>query len=161
MTDVLLIGRNGQLGHELARLLGKRFDVLALDSSALDLTDAAAARAAVLDARPALVVNTAAYTAVDRAESERDLAYAVNAIAPEALAKAARDADAGLLHFSTDFVFDGSKREPYTEADPTGPLNVYGASKLGGRRRRCRERRAAPGSSARAGCMRRAAQIFS
>ncbi len=132
MTDVLLIGRNGQLGHELARLLGERFDVLALDSSALDLTDAAAAHAAVLDARPALVVNTAAYTAVDRAESERELAYAVNATAPEILATAARDAGAGLLHFSTDFVFDGRKREPYAETDPTGPLNVYGASKLAG-----------------------------
>ena len=132
MTDVLLIGRNGQLGYELAPLLAARYAVEALDSAALDLADAGAVSRAVQRYRPALVVNAAAYTAVDRAESERDAAFAVNAAAPAAMAEAAASIGAGLVHFSTDFVFDGRKRAPYREEDPTGPLNVYGASKLAG-----------------------------
>ena len=132
MSDILLIGRNGQLGYELGRLLADRFDVAALASADVDISDPAATRAIIRRSRPALIVNTAAYTAVDRAESEPDAAFAVNARAPEAMAEAAAATGAALLHFSTDFVFDGQKKEPYTESDKTGPLNVYGASKLAG-----------------------------
>jgi dTDP-4-dehydrorhamnose reductase len=132
VTDVLLIGRKGQLGHELERLLSDRFAVTALSSAELDISDPDATRAAIRRSRPALIVNTAAYTAVDRAESEQEAAFAVNARAPEAMAEAAETTGSALLHFSTDFVFDGRKREPYTESDAIGPLNVYGASKLAG-----------------------------
>jgi dTDP-4-dehydrorhamnose reductase len=132
VTDVLLIGRNGQLGHELERILSGRLAVTALSSADLDISDADATRAAIRRARPALIVNTAAYTAVDLAESEQEAAFAVNARAPEAMARAAAMTGSALLHFSTDFVFDGLKREPYTESDAIGPLNVYGASKLAG-----------------------------
>jgi dTDP-4-dehydrorhamnose reductase len=132
VTDVLLVGRNGQLGHELERLLSGRFTVMALSSADLDISDPDATRAAIRRFRPVLIVNTAAYTAVDRAESEQEAAFAVNARAPEAMVQAAATTGSALLHFSTDFVFDGLKREPYTENDAIGPLNVYGASKLAG-----------------------------
>jgi len=132
VSDILLIGRNGQLGHELERLLAGRFEVTALSSAELDISNRDATHAAILRSRPALIVNTAAYTAVDRAESEQNAAFAVNAGAPQAMAEAAVATGSALLHFSTDFVFDGRKREPYTEDDVTGPLNVYGASKLAG-----------------------------
>lgn len=104
----------------------------ALDRQKLDLGDAAAIRAAVRHFAPTLVVNAAAYTAVDRAESERDAAWAVNARAVEVLARACRDQACALIHFSTDYVFDGSQSRPYRESDPTAPLNVYGASKRAG-----------------------------
>jgi dTDP-4-dehydrorhamnose reductase len=132
MTDVLLFGRNGQLGHELVPLLQKQFNVLALTSGDVDLANAEAVVEAVRAAQPALVVNAAAYTAVDLAESERDTAFAINADAPAVMAAAVREAGAAMLHFSTDFVFDGRKGSPYVEDDPTNPLNVYGASKLAG-----------------------------
>jgi dTDP-4-dehydrorhamnose reductase len=132
VTDILLLGRNGQLGHELQRLLSARFDVQALASAELDLKDADAIRRAIGEARPSLIVNTAAYTAVDRAESDREAAFAVNATAPGVIAESAKSVGAGLVHFSTDFVFDGTRRQPYGEEDETGPLNVYGASKLAG-----------------------------
>jgi dTDP-4-dehydrorhamnose reductase len=132
MTDILLFGRNGQLGHALGGRLGERFDVRMLGSNELDLADVKAVRSAIAELRPALVVNTAAYTAVDRAESERDAAFAVNASAPAAMAEALMGTGGALLHFSTDFVFDGSAQRPYGENDPTSPVNVYGASKLAG-----------------------------
>jgi dTDP-4-dehydrorhamnose reductase len=132
MSDILLFGRNGQLGHALGRRLAERFDIRVLGSDELDLADARAVRSAIADLRPALVVNTAAYTAVDRAEAERDAAFAVNASAPAAMAEALAGTGGALLHFSTDFVFDGFGRRPYDENDPTAPLNVYGASKLAG-----------------------------
>ncbi len=132
MTDILLFGRNGQLGHALGRRLSGRFDVRIAGSEDIDLANIDAVRDAVLRLAPALVVNTAAYTAVDRAESERDKAFAVNAEAPAAIAKAVSRIGGALLHFSTDFVFDGTKTEPYVEDDPTAPINVYGASKLAG-----------------------------
>lgn len=132
MSDILLLGRNGQLGDALGTRLGRRFGIRALGSDELDLRDLARVRSTIAELRPALVVNTAAYTAVDRAESERDAAFAVNASAPAAMAEALSGTGGALLHFSTDFVFDGSGHRPYDEDDRTAPLNVYGASKLAG-----------------------------
>jgi dTDP-4-dehydrorhamnose reductase len=129
---LLLTGRSGQVGGALERLLAPRGDLVALDRAALDLADAAAVGRAVAEAKPDVIVNAAAYTAVDRAERDADAAFAVNARAPAALAKAAAARDALLVHFSTDYVFDGAKGMPYVESDPTAPLNVYGRSKLEG-----------------------------
>ena len=133
---ILLFGANGQVGHALAPLLAGLGEVVACTRADVDLSDRAAlagAIGALVDReRPAIVVNAAAYTAVDRAESEPDLAETVNAIAPGAMAQAARDAGACLVHFSTDYVFDGEKAGPYVESDPTNPLSVYGATKLRG-----------------------------
>lgn len=133
MTRVLVIGATGQLGRELA--LGQAPDGVTLSSlgrDKADLCDPASLRAAVRDARADWVVNAAAYTAVDRAEEEPAAAYAANMAGPRVLAEAAMEAGAAILHVSTDYVFDGSKRTPWSEDDPVGPLNVYGASKLAG-----------------------------
>ena len=129
---ILVTGANGQLGFELARLLAPRGRVVATDRATLDLGDADAIAETVRAAKPALIVNAAAYTAVDKAESERDAAYAINARAPAILADEARRAGALLIHYSTDYVFDGSATAPYDEDAPTAPLGVYGASKLAG-----------------------------
>lgn len=131
---ILLTGAAGQVGFELARSLAAHGKVIALDRAALDLADADAVVASVRQARPQLIVNAAAYTAVDRAESECDAAFAVNARAPGILAEEAKRLDAVLIHYSTDYVFDGSGATPYDEDAPTGPLSVYGASKLEGER---------------------------
>ncbi len=131
---ILLTGTAGQVGGELARLLPAQGDVVALDRNALDLADADAIVATMRSVRPDLIVNAAAYTAVDLAERERDAAYAVNARAPQVLADEARRVDAVLIHYSTDYVFDGRATSPYAENAPTGPLGVYGASKLEGER---------------------------
>jgi dTDP-4-dehydrorhamnose reductase len=128
----LILGRNGQLGWALERRLQGRLDLVALGRDALDLADASAVAAAVDAARPTVVFNAAAYTAVDRAETEVDAAYAVNARAPGALAAACARHGALLVHYSTDYVFDGTKAGRWVETDPTGPLSVYGASKLAG-----------------------------
>jgi dTDP-4-dehydrorhamnose reductase len=127
---ILITGANGQLGYELARLLPAHGAVTALDRSQLDLTDVDAIRAAVRALRPELIVNAAAYTAVDRAEGEPELAEAINARAPAVLAEEAKRLEAVLIHFSTDYVFDGAASTPYGETAPTNPLNVYGRSKL-------------------------------
>ncbi|MCC7217855.1 MAG: dTDP-4-dehydrorhamnose reductase [Burkholderiales bacterium] len=129
---ILLTGAQGQVGHELARLLRAHGDVRATDRATLDLADPDAIVAAMRAARPQLVVNAGAYTAVDLAERERDLAFAVNARAPQVLAEEAKRAGALLIHYSTDYVFDGAATAPYAEGAPTGPLNAYGASKLEG-----------------------------
>jgi dTDP-4-dehydrorhamnose reductase len=131
---ILLIGSAGQLGFELARVLPAHGAVVALDRAALDLADADAVVAAVRGTRPRLIVNAAAYTAVDRAESEPGLADAINARAPGILAEEARRADALLIHYSTDYVFDGAASAPYDEQAVPNPVNVYGRSKLGGER---------------------------
>ncbi|MEO6564861.1 MAG: sugar nucleotide-binding protein, partial [Casimicrobiaceae bacterium] len=129
---ILLTGAQGQVGHALAQLLPPHGDVISLDRAALDLADPDAIVAAVRAAAPDLIVNAGAYTAVDAAEQDRAGAFAVNAEAPQVLAEEARRLDALLIHYSTDYVFDGSARTPYAEDAPVAPLNVYGESKLAG-----------------------------
>ncbi len=131
---ILLTGRNGQLGFELARTLAPLGELRAFDRSTLDLADPDALVGACRAFRPHLIVNAAAYTAVDKAQSEAALAQAINARAPGILAEEAKRAGAVLVHYSTDYVFDGRKRTPYEETDATAPLNVYGRSKLDGER---------------------------
>lgn len=120
------------MGGAFARLAAAAGELVALDRAQCDLADAAALAARVREIRPAVIVNAAAYTAVDRAEREPALADAVNARAPRVVAEVARDLGAYLVHYSTDYVFDGAKRTPYVETDPTGPLQAYGRSKLAG-----------------------------
>jgi len=130
---ILLTGRNGQLGFELRRALAPLAEVIALDSRTCDLADVNAVRRWVRDVRPAIIVNAAAYTAVDRAEGESDAAYAVNATAPGVLAEEAAALGALMIHYSTDYVFYGNKLSgAYDEEDIPCPLSVYGASKLAG-----------------------------
>ena len=138
MTDarnsILVTGARGQLGRELVAALAAHGDVVAVDRAALDLADADAIVRVVRELAPAWIVNAGAYTAVDRAETERDRAFAVNAQAPGVLAGEAKRIGAILIHYSTDYVFDGTARVPYTEDAHPNPLNVYGASKLEGER---------------------------
>jgi dTDP-4-dehydrorhamnose reductase len=133
---LLLLGQNGQLGHELLGALQGLGPVLALDRAALNLCDLAAIRRVVRTLRPAVIVNAAAWTDVDGAEAQAELADQVNYRAPRVLAEEAARLDAVLVHYSTDYVFEGSGsvRRPtgYVESDPTGPLNVYGRTKLAG-----------------------------
>ena len=131
---ILLTGRNGQVGWELERSLAPLAKVVALDRTQLDLADIAAIQRTVRETQPDVIVNAAAYTAVDRAESEIAAANAVNAIAAGILAEEALGCDALLVHYSTDYVFDGESRVPYREGDATNPINVYGRSKLEGER---------------------------
>lgn len=129
---ILLLGSTGQVGHELRNSLQGLGDIVAPDRAALDLADLSQVRDAVHAIRPQLIVNAAAYTAVERAETDVDMAFRINAEAPAALAEAARGIGAAMVHFSTDYVFDGTKRIPYVEEDMPAPLNVYGRSKLEG-----------------------------
>lgn len=129
---ILLTGATGQVGYELERSLQACGTVVAPPRAVADLADADQLRAVVRAVRPTLIVNAAAYTAVDRAESEPALAWRINAEAPAVLADEARALGAAMVHFSTDYVFDGSKAGPYTETDAPAPLNVYGQSKLAG-----------------------------
>jgi len=131
---ILLLGRDGQVGRELARSLAPLGEVSALGRAQLDLSDAARVSATVRAASPEVIVNAAAYTAVDRAESEPQLAFAVNASGPAVLAAEAARLGALLVHYSTDYVFDGAKAGAYVEDDAPHPLNVYGSSKLAGER---------------------------
>jgi len=131
-VKILVIGKNGQIGWELQRTLAPLGNVIALDRADLDLTDQDAIRSRVREIQPELIVNAAAYTAVDQAESEPEVAYSINATAPGVLAEEARALSAWLLHYSTDYVFDGAKSGPYEENDCVNPLSVYGASKLAG-----------------------------
>ncbi|MEP7328768.1 MAG: dTDP-4-dehydrorhamnose reductase, partial [Betaproteobacteria bacterium] len=131
---ILITGAQGQVGHELARLLPPHGEVITLDRAALDLAQPDAIVAAVRAAAPDIIVNAAAYTAVDLAEKERAAAFAINATAPQILAEEARRLGALLIHYSTDYVFDGAGHTPYAEDAPVAPLNVYGASKLAGER---------------------------
>ena len=131
---ILLTGCRGQVGSEFARALPALGDVIATDRTTLDLADVDATRRALREARPDIILNAAAYTAVDRAESERDLAMQVNGIAPGVLGEEAKRLGALLVHYSTDYVFNGDKRSPYTEDDPPDPLSHYARSKLEGER---------------------------
>ena len=129
---ILILGSAGQLGYELQQSFAGFGTIVAADRADLDLADPDQIRAFVRQTAPAIILNAAAYTAVDRAESEMPLAHAINALAPRVLAEEAASSGALLVHYSTDYVFDGSKQAPWTEDDAPAPLSVYGASKLAG-----------------------------
>lgn len=129
---ILLTGKNGQIGADLLLQLPSLGDVVALDRRQMDLARPEEIRRTIREIQPHLIVNAAAYTAVDHAEREPDIARAINADAPRLMAEQAREIGAALIHFSTDYVFDGSKNTPYREDDPTNPINTYGRSKLAG-----------------------------
>jgi dTDP-4-dehydrorhamnose reductase len=129
---ILLTGATGQVGGELLEILKPLGEVIAPVKMEMDLADVASVRDAIRAVRPRWIVNPGAYTAVDKAESEPELAYAINAEAVKVMSEEARAISAGVIHFSTDYVFDGSASAPYRETDATGPVSVYGASKLAG-----------------------------
>jgi dTDP-4-dehydrorhamnose reductase len=131
---ILLFGKNGQLGWELCRTLAPLGEVIAYDFPEVDLSEGDSLTRIVRRLRPEVIVNAAAYTAVDRAESEVERAFAVNARAPGLMAEEAQALGAALVHYSTDYVFDGGKGSPYVETDTPNPLGVYGRSKLEGER---------------------------
>ena len=129
---ILLTGKTGQIGKELNNIVGDLGNLITVDREQLDLSKPNSIEPVILDIKPDIIINPAAYTSVDKAEEESDLAMTVNAIAPGLLAKAAKKVGAGLVHYSTDYVFDGCSGIPYKEEDPPNPLNVYGQSKLAG-----------------------------
>lgn len=129
---ILLTGRTGQVGYELERSLQGLGEIIALDRNQMDLSDLDQVRDVIRTVKPNLIVNPAAYTAVDKAESEPELAMRINGEAPGIMAEEARRLGAAMIHYSTDYVFDGTKTTPYVETDPTFPINVYGATKLAG-----------------------------
>ena len=129
---ILLTGKNGQVGFELAKKLSALGEVIATDREELDLTNPEAIRQFIDQTKPDIIINPAAYTAVDKAESETDLAYQINVTAPEVLAEKAAELDIPLIHFSTDSVFDGLKKEAYVETDPTNPQSIYAKTKCEG-----------------------------
>nr|WP_288498737.1 dTDP-4-dehydrorhamnose reductase [uncultured Pseudomonas sp.] len=129
---ILLLGQHGQVSRELQLLLESRHELIVLGREQLDLADTDNLREAVRRLQPELIINTAAHTAVDAAESEPEAAFAINAVAPGVLAEEAAALDAPLIHYSTDYVFDGSKASAYIEEDAPNPLGVYGRSKLAG-----------------------------
>jgi dTDP-4-dehydrorhamnose reductase len=129
---ILLTGSHGQVGFELNKKLSALGEVIATDREELNLEDAQAIRSFIDQTRPDIIINPAAYTAVDKAESEPEIAHLINAVAPEVLADKARELDIPLIHFSTDYVFDGLKKEAYVETDLTNPQSVYGKTKCEG-----------------------------
>ncbi|MCH8338579.1 MAG: dTDP-4-dehydrorhamnose reductase [Chloroflexi bacterium] len=130
--NILLLGKNGQIGGELAKLLPDLGTVMAIGREECDLADWAWLRTTIRLLEPQLIVNAAAFTSIDRAEDHPLLARSVNSVAPAIIAEEAAKLGARLIHYSTDYVFDGSNKEPYTEDDEPNPLNVYGATKLEG-----------------------------
>lgn len=132
MTRILLTGITGQVGQELQQTLASLGEVVSVGRDRVDFSQPEAVQQVMETIKPAIVINSAAYTAVDKAESEPDLAKLVNAVSPGILAKAAKRIDAGLIHISTDYVFDGTQSSPYLETDATNPLGVYGSTKLAG-----------------------------
>jgi dTDP-4-dehydrorhamnose reductase len=135
IPTILVTGRDGQLGFELRRTLAPLGRIVAVDIDNIDFSDVDAVRRYVRELRPEIIVNAAAYTAVDRAESERELAQKVNGAIPGALAEELRGYGGKLIiHYSTDYVFNGKGTKPYVEDDPPEPVNAYGESKLAGER---------------------------
>ena len=132
MKNILLLGKNGQLGWELQRTVATLGRIQAVDFPEINLANLGGLDRLILDANPDIVINATAYTAVDRAEQEQDIAMLVNAQAPGVLADLAKRCGAIFVHYSTDYVFDGTKGTAYVESDAPNPLNVYGASKLAG-----------------------------
>lgn len=133
-NKILVLGNTGQLGWELQRTLAPLGEVIGRDYPAIDLSQTDSIRQVIQQVQPQIIVNATAYTAVDRAESEPELALAINGIAPGLLAEFASGLGASLIHYSTDYVFDGCKGSPYIETDLPNPLGVYGSSKLAGER---------------------------
>lgn len=129
---VLITGRNGQLGWELQRTVPKEWQIIALKSKTLDITNPDAVQKTISKYAPGLIINASAYTAVDKAEKDKNTAFAVNANGAANLAKAAKKQGSRFIHVSTDFVFDGNKSQPYLLSDKPNPTSVYGASKLEG-----------------------------
>lgn len=129
---ILLLGKNGQVGFELQRALAPLGEVCAVDQPECDLADASAIRELVRSFKPNLIVNPAAYTAVDKAESEPELAHAINTVTPGVLGEEAAKQGAWVVHYSTDYVFDGIKPSAYTEDDPANPQSIYGRTKRDG-----------------------------
>jgi len=129
---ILLLGKNGQVGWELNRHLASLGELVALSRQDLDLTDITRLRAVIRDIRPDLIVNASAYTHVDQAEHEEEIAYQVNAKAVEVMASEAERLGIAIVHYSTDYIFDGEKGSPYTEDDRPNPINAYGRTKLAG-----------------------------
>jgi dTDP-4-dehydrorhamnose reductase len=134
---ILLTGKNGQLGFELQRALAPLGDVVAVGTAECNLADEEALRRLIQTVRPDIIVNPAAYTAVDRAESDQETAFAVNAKAPGVIGEEAAKLGASVIHFSTDYVFDGEKSGHYSESDATNPQSTYGRSKLQGEKALC------------------------
>lgn len=132
MTRILLIGEDGQVGQELHRTLASLGEIIGVGRQQLDLAQPDCIPQIIEEADPTLVINAAAYTAVDKAESEPELAHTVNAAAPKQMAETVQRLGVPLIHISTDYVFDGTKNTPYLETDITNPLSVYGKSKLAG-----------------------------
>jgi dTDP-4-dehydrorhamnose reductase len=132
MQKILIIGKQGQVAWELQRTLTSLGQITVCGSQDLDLANPDMIRTQIRSIQPDIIVNAAAYTAVDKAETESDLCTSINAIAPGILAELARESQALLVHYSTDYVFDGTKIGAYSETDPPNPLSVYGASKLAG-----------------------------
>ena len=129
---ILITGKNGQVGGKFSRLYHSPGDVVAVGRAECDLSSERSIRDLVRRVEPTVIVNAGAYTAVDQAEAERELCFAVNAAAPRVLAEEAARLNALLIHYSTDYVFNGEKPEPYLESDPINPVSVYGASKAAG-----------------------------
>ncbi len=132
MKKIFLIGSNGQVGQELQQTLTKVGEVINVNRQTMNLTSPKNIRQVIQEVQPDVIINAAAYTAVDKAESEADIAFAINAIAPAIIAEEAKKIGAFLLHISTDYVFDGQKNTPYLETDETHPIGVYGQTKLAG-----------------------------
>ena len=132
LPKVLLIGKIGQVGWELRRTLAPMAQLTCVDFPEIDLTNGDSIRRWMRETKPAIVINAAAYTAVDKAETEPDKAMAINGVAPGILAEEARNLNALLVHYSTDYIFDGASKQPYAETDKANPLGAYGRSKLAG-----------------------------
>lgn len=132
MTSILILGKNGQVGDALVKALSSELDCHAFDSHDADLTNEKQLRKLIQHIKPSVIINAAAYTAVDQAEGDEVLAFKVNARGPQIIGEEATTVGACVIHFSTDYVFDGTKKTPYKETDKTNPLSVYGASKLEG-----------------------------
>ncbi|MEH1842479.1 MAG: dTDP-4-dehydrorhamnose reductase [Nostoc sp.] len=130
--SILLIGSNGQVGKELQQILPSYGDIISVERPTVDLAQPDTLRKVIRSKQPQIIINAAAYTAVDKAESEPELASAINAIAPLIIAQESQKLGALLIHISTDYVFDGNGYRPYQESDPTNPLSVYGKTKLAG-----------------------------
>jgi dTDP-4-dehydrorhamnose reductase len=134
MQNIIILGKHGQVGQALQDVLSSKANLHAFDSKEADLTDERKLRQLIQDIKPAVIVNAAAYTAVDRAESEEALAFKINARGPQIIGEEATTIGAAVIHFSSDYVFDGTKDGAYVETDKTNPLSVYAASKLEGER---------------------------